>query len=91
LEDLSDPLDQKVHHEKSGQTVFINLVLERQVDHGAIEVSIVRLIIDLLGDVFSPINSWWRVAVDRDLFGVRWRWVGLFCRSIDSPDRIYRF
>jgi hypothetical protein len=36
LEDLLDPLDQEVHHERSGQTVFIILVSERQVDHGAI-------------------------------------------------------
>jgi hypothetical protein len=36
LGDLSDPLDQEVHRERSGQTVFIILVSERQVDHGAI-------------------------------------------------------
>jgi hypothetical protein len=29
-------LDQEVHRERSGQTVFIILVSERQVDHGAI-------------------------------------------------------
>jgi hypothetical protein len=32
---LLDPLDQEVHRERSGQTVFIILVSERQVDHGA--------------------------------------------------------
>jgi hypothetical protein len=42
------------------------LVSERQADHGAIEVSVVRLIIDLLGDEFLP-NCWWQIAVDRDL------------------------
>jgi hypothetical protein len=82
--------DRDKTHRISG-VILIILVSERQVDHDAIEVSIVRLIIDLLGDVFSPVNCWWRAAVDHDLFGVRWRRVGLFCRSIDSPDRIYRF
>jgi hypothetical protein len=33
LEDLLDPLEQEVHRETSGQTVFIILVSERQVDH----------------------------------------------------------
>jgi hypothetical protein len=33
---LSDLLDQKVHRERSGQTPFIILVSERQVDHGAV-------------------------------------------------------
>jgi hypothetical protein len=51
LEDLLDPLDQEVHRERSGQTVFIILVSERQVDHGAVVV--VRLIIYLLDDEVS--------------------------------------
>jgi hypothetical protein len=33
---LSDPLDQEVHRERSGQTVFIILASERQVDHDAV-------------------------------------------------------
>jgi hypothetical protein len=36
LEDLLDPLDQEVHHERLGQTGFIILVIERQVDHDAV-------------------------------------------------------
>jgi hypothetical protein len=43
LEDLLDPLDQEVHRERSGQTVFIILVSERQVDHGAIVGGEIRL------------------------------------------------
>jgi hypothetical protein len=35
LKDLSDPLDQVVHRERSGQTVFVILVSERHVDHNA--------------------------------------------------------
>jgi hypothetical protein len=38
LEDLLDPLDQEVHRERSGQTVFIILVSERQIDHDAVVV-----------------------------------------------------
>jgi hypothetical protein len=33
---LSDPLDKEVHRERLGQTVFIILVSERQVDHDAV-------------------------------------------------------
>jgi hypothetical protein len=50
LGELSDPLDQEVHRERSGQTVFIILVSERQVDHDAGVVDVVRRINDLLGD-----------------------------------------
>jgi hypothetical protein len=34
LGDLSDPLDQEVHRERSGQTVFIIFLSDYWVDHG---------------------------------------------------------
>jgi hypothetical protein len=48
LGELLDPLDQEVHHERSGQTLFIILVPEHHVEHDAIAG--VGLMFDLVGD-----------------------------------------
>jgi hypothetical protein len=60
-------LDQKVHHERSGQTVFIILVSEHQVDHDAVVV-----VACTRGD--------WFVGV-LDMYADRFRLVFLLYRS----------
>jgi hypothetical protein len=60
---LSDPLDQEVHRERSGQTIRIILVSDHQVDHGAIGV--VELIFDPRGGECRSVcksviqTAWW--------------------------------
>jgi hypothetical protein len=64
----------KVHRERSGQTIFIILVSERQVNHGAIgcgEVFVVAVVIELMASWFiedicfhqDPIVVWFSVPI----------------------------
>jgi hypothetical protein len=64
----------KVHRERSGQTIIIILVSERQVNHGAIgcgEVFVVAVIIELMASWFiedicfrqDPIVVWFSVLI----------------------------
>jgi hypothetical protein len=79
---LSDPLDQEVHRERSGQTIFIILVSERQIDHDVvvfIELIFHRLSDDYLDGVLVVIE--W-VLLQFIRFGcceLKIEGVGIFC------------